>query len=463
MYDALNLCQLSIPPRSVLYQLPPIGIGTSGVESLTSYINRLAAAHCLTPGNVIVKIVAPQINTGLVRQITSRGLNTLFNRSHTLNGTGELAHHFAQALETLTLRNDLRSLTFLNWSDVLLTRGFMRGHKAWCSKCYHEWQLLGKDTYDPLLWSIASVNVCHIHQEVLQDTCPHCHQNNLPMLTWQSRNAYCSSCFSLLSSNDFIPNSKSSNVNPRSPDRWDLMVTHNLGDLVCLTSSSHHLSKSQVHQKLIIAINKTTDGNVAAFAKLLNLPKNTVWGWYHNKSFPPIDALLKIVDLLNISLLDFLLKDLNTINLDICGRAGITKKHRSKRKSPRKFNTPLVQETLLYMLKQPDDLVLSIQEISAKLGYDRRLLTRHFPDLCRAIVDKRTQFKKLSHLNEIEDCCREVKKVTLAIAARGEYPSEALVSQSISKPSFLRYQKVRSAFKEAQVDAVQKTSFNIYD
>ena len=131
MSDALTVCQQhSIPPRSVLYQLLPIGIGTPGVESLTSDINRLAEAHCLTPGTLIVEMIAPQINRGFVQQITSRGLNTLFNRAHTLNGTGEVADQFMQALESLTLRNDLRYLTLLNWSDVVLTRGFMRLNPA---------------------------------------------------------------------------------------------------------------------------------------------------------------------------------------------------------------------------------------------------------------------------------------------------------------------------------------------
>ncbi len=451
MSDALTVCQQhSIPPRSVLYQLPPIGIGTPGVESLTSYINRLAEAHCLTPGTLIVEMIAPQINRGFVQQITSRGLNTLFNRAHTLNGTGEVADQFMQALESLTLRNDLRYLTLLNWSDVLLTRGFMRVHKAWCAQCYHEWQISGRDIYNPLLWSIASVKICHVHQEALQNTCPHCHQDNLPLLTWQSRNAYCSSCSQLLIPGAFSLPKKSSYINSSNFDRWNLLVTDNLGDLVGCDSCSFYPSKSQVHQKILTAINKIASGNIAAFAKLINTPKNTVWGWSQNKSFPPIDSLLKIIDILNVSLLDFLTDDKIALDLEVICKVAAPVKFREKRKAPRKFNSLLVQETLLDMLDEPEDSVLSIKEISKKLGYDRRLLTRHFPELCREIVVKRSQFNKRSHLKRIEDCCHEVKKVTLLLAERGEYPSEALVSQSISKPSFLRYEQVRATFEEAQ-------------
>src|SRR5688572_20379032 len=38
-----------ISPRSKLYRLEPIGVGTPYVESLSSYFRRLADAHCVSP------------------------------------------------------------------------------------------------------------------------------------------------------------------------------------------------------------------------------------------------------------------------------------------------------------------------------------------------------------------------------------------------------------------------------
>ena len=38
----------SVPPT-----LPPIGLGTGYVEGLTSYICRLAEAHCVSPTNLL--------------------------------------------------------------------------------------------------------------------------------------------------------------------------------------------------------------------------------------------------------------------------------------------------------------------------------------------------------------------------------------------------------------------------
>jgi TniQ len=48
-YEAWDLKKVSIPSRSRLYPLEPVGIGTPVVESLTGYVSRLAEAHCVTP------------------------------------------------------------------------------------------------------------------------------------------------------------------------------------------------------------------------------------------------------------------------------------------------------------------------------------------------------------------------------------------------------------------------------
>jgi hypothetical protein len=44
-YGNWDVSPVPLPPRSRLYHLSPIGVGTSEVESLTGYLVRLAAAH----------------------------------------------------------------------------------------------------------------------------------------------------------------------------------------------------------------------------------------------------------------------------------------------------------------------------------------------------------------------------------------------------------------------------------
>lgn len=51
---------------------------------------------------------------------------------------------------------------------------------------------------------------------------------------------------------------------------------------------------------------------------------------------------------------------------------------------------------------------------------------------------------------KIEECCQEVRQAVCALIQKGEYPSEARVSQLISQPGYFRYKKVRMALKEAK-------------
>jgi TniQ len=54
--------QVVWPAHSRLYHLEPIGIGTPSVESLTSYIARLAAAHSVHPRNLLLCELASYLN-----------------------------------------------------------------------------------------------------------------------------------------------------------------------------------------------------------------------------------------------------------------------------------------------------------------------------------------------------------------------------------------------------------------
>lgn len=45
LLDFWDLTLPPIPPRSRLFCLPPVGIGTAAVESLTGYVARLAMTH----------------------------------------------------------------------------------------------------------------------------------------------------------------------------------------------------------------------------------------------------------------------------------------------------------------------------------------------------------------------------------------------------------------------------------
>src|SRR3984893_16385779 len=185
-----------LPKRSVLYAPAPVGVGTAMGEGLTSYLARLAAAHCVYPGILLREMILPMLEEA---ETQGNGLeqHPLWRRdgsgSHLINVTGSRARAALRVLETLTMRTDLGDLSLAVLTDVLSLRGLTRSKLAWCPLCYEEWQANEQIVYDPLLWKFREISLCIRHGVRLQIACLNC-ARSLPHLAWRSRPGYCPFC-----------------------------------------------------------------------------------------------------------------------------------------------------------------------------------------------------------------------------------------------------------------------------
>jgi hypothetical protein len=79
--------------RRYLYALPPIGVGTAVVESLSGYIARLAAAHAVETGVLVNRELLPRVpyTKGVLAGHTPSKLPiySFYIDAHTLNGIGD--------------------------------------------------------------------------------------------------------------------------------------------------------------------------------------------------------------------------------------------------------------------------------------------------------------------------------------------------------------------------------------
>jgi TniQ len=126
-------------------------------------------------------------------------LHQVSGSTEVLNGTGQMASDFVQIFNHLTLRQDLRHLTLLQWSNVLPAKGLLRRFHAWCPVCYEEWRAKGQIIYEPLLWTLSMVSFCPEHHRRLLFQCLHC-RRQIPFLAWHSRPGYCPRCHQWLGS-----------------------------------------------------------------------------------------------------------------------------------------------------------------------------------------------------------------------------------------------------------------------
>lgn len=203
-----------VPPRSILYSIPPIGIGTGDVEGLTSYICRLAEAHCVSPTNLLRYQIEPATGNGRVKAAKSVNL-----QSHP-SGDNRVAVRYVEALEYLTMQPNLSELTLSSWlmgkrpignilTSLFVDRpiSMLKTCREWCPDCLQEWQNSDREIYEPLLWSLSLVAICPHHDRWLERVCPHCAEIQ-PIFAAKTRVGRCSHCYAWLGSGSKDPDRK---------------------------------------------------------------------------------------------------------------------------------------------------------------------------------------------------------------------------------------------------------------
>ena len=253
----------TLPKRSHLYHLQPIGVGSAYVESLTGYIARLAEAHSVATGALLSLELRSRVLPGSGTPSTEqkRPLNSSFiYDAHILNGLGECPRQWAHVLESLTGRVSLHCLTMLNWGQVISNCDLLRRVRAWCPHCYDSWRSANQRIYEPLLWNICAVTVCSIHGRPLERCCPQCKRES-PLLTSKARPGYCYRCRRWLGAP----------VHPEAAaydDPAELNLTNAVGELRPATPRSRVHPLARISKRISrCCIENFADGNQSAFSR----------------------------------------------------------------------------------------------------------------------------------------------------------------------------------------------------
>jgi len=505
-YEIWNLEKPSIPPPSHLYHLEPIGMGTPNVESLTSYVARLAEAHCVLPVKLVMNEIALLVRPNFVLSSRNASLGKLYGQDiSALNGTGTFTTNLVLALEALTLRNDLRFLTMLTWAEVISRTGLLRRSRAWCPTCYYEWRYTDKVIYEPLLWSLDVVKICPHHHQRLLENCPHC-QKQLSTLAGSSRPGYCSKCVKWLGS---FPKAQvdASLVLSENNFTSQLYVVESMGELIATAPSL--LSPPNRERIALVTsayINHMTKGNLSAFSSLVGISDDLVGSWRKGKVIPTIEKLLLLTHCLETLPLNFLTEEISAIEyqFDIASlpskRQPQPKKHR-KRVEPGRIHQGLLEA----LEKSPP---LSLSEVARRLGYYIKPMRDHFPDLCervkvryanyqeayrlekikslleaaleqypppsmaeflrcngykgvttfyklfpklcQKISERRTDYLKACNLENLKQIRQEIRQVAYSLQAQGIRPNHKNVSAHLTKPGAMWSEDAQAALREVR-------------
>ena len=371
VFEAWDLAIEPVAARSRLYALPPIGLGTPFVESLSGYFVRLAEAHAVWASSLASKEISGLIDPS--------GIN-LGNVSYAINGVGDSAKRWVQALETMTLRSDIRYLTLLPFEQLFPKPFLFRRVRAWCPACYELMASRGEPIYEQLLWCLKLVEVCPRHHGFFTTNCPHCLRSQRP-LSGASRPGFCSRCGLWLGDERTRPAPPLSNAEPTDYQLW---LADAIGDLLANAAriQPEHL-RDRVRGALVAYADAFTEGNRTAVADIAGCQRGALYSWFNGDQMPRIDALLRMWYRLGIPVACLLDDGHPGLSAGVQVKSS-TEIRTARAVAPKRSREQICAALEAALHEQPAP---SLNEVARRLGYSTASRLREADrNLCRRIV-----------------------------------------------------------------------------
>lgn len=371
LYDGWEVPRPEVNGRSYLFHLPPIGIGTAAVESLTGYVSRLAAAHAVETGVLVNRELLPRIpytkgaRTGRVPTKLPR--YSFYLDAHTLNGLTDRPRLWVSLLEELTCIERLHLLTALPWANTLSCVHLLRVNRAWCPYCYGSETSSAQTLYERLLWAFQIVTVCPNHRRPLHSSCPSCDRTQY-VFSSKSRPGYCSRCQCWLG--------REHDANTVDGDLAEqIRVAEMVGELLAASPILSAGFGTDLFRENVRSYVHDAGGILRFRAAFQN---RHVRGWIRRAEVPRIDSVVALSLNQNVSLVRVLTEPIRGRNTD----------HRPDSHIHHRVLHSVVEEALQTTLQAA--IPPPLQEIANQLQYRTvASLKKRFPVLCDEIVSRR--------------------------------------------------------------------------
>ena len=280
-----------------LYGRAPIGRGTSGVESLLSFLSRLCVRRSALLVDIVDEVLRPHAPSGFF--VSRSGLSSFVNSmALRFDSHGEFASVMVAAMEAATMRTGLRSMTLLPWSGVFderqknsspLTVG---KHRHWCAACFATWAEQGAALREPLLWRLRAVTRCPEHGTPLRHSCLRCGARQGPVAL-RVPIATCRRCGQLLyeDSDRDVPALDSLEIDERWAHSRSLTAARML-EAAQSRSPSREGFAPLLRFALGVARERGLTKRQLAFSLGLSAP--TFYDWCEQRSFPSLAASVDV-------------------------------------------------------------------------------------------------------------------------------------------------------------------------
>jgi transcriptional regulator with XRE-family HTH domain len=421
---------------SVLYPIPPIGVGEGHVESLTSYIIRLAEAHCVRTGDLFSNILFPYLN----KSYMLKGGYRFYTSAHLINGVTGIAYEFIEMLTNFTGIKFIDELTLIRFKNVLPTRGLLRSNKAWCPYCIDEMGNESSVVFEPLAWSLQAITVCLKHLVPIEDNCPSC-GNKFLSLDGRSISGHCPKCNGWLGK-------PSTSCGARSVEDWEIYKAKLIHEL--FASGMEFNNKKNVAWTLSRLVATYTDGNVSEFAKLLGVPKTTLWGWYGGKNLPTLEDVLRICNKCDVNLISFY-----SGNRGLNNHGFVLAAKRINKQDVCLTSKPIqkIGKSLKRLLMNRESMCMNVTHIARKLRCNKKTLYKYYKTLCKYQTRMNRYYQTASKGIRLTKLNAEICRAFTDLVGQGQTPTVSMIEKQLNRPNALREEPIKDFYERLRMNA----------
>lgn len=401
---------------SRLRALKPIEIDRCTRERLWSYLVRLAEAHGLLVGDLIKGIIWPESGWADGKKRKLRG----FEEFGHIDGAGRVAQEWVEVLQRLTGRKDLSRLTLLGASRVARFDGLLRNHGARCIECIREAVESRRPCYEQLSWAFTNSILCLKHSVLLVDHCQVCESDNLAIVRRDARICCCGSCGKWMGGPEFQSESET------TTSRYNVAISEGVRDLLAILDDPKLQAVSGV-AVLEYAAKIGFDGNFAAMARSIDMPKSTLSVILSQGTKPKFDTLLAVSMASGVPLKPLLLGSLTGRRLNVARFKKPVEVPTVLRERRPQLDIKAAQSELRAALRR--DRAMSLAAVAGRLNVSPRVLSEHCRELCDEVV---ARYARHVHARSQARIAKNQKRLFAAFSTcvlAGEFPTVRRLSE----------------------------------
>lgn len=416
--------------KAVFPGIAPITKQISGVESLASYIGRIAFGYGITTGDIVNSFIAPFLQKKYLLNIAANGGTRFYENSSMILNSGKAAADFGLAVSLISGQQQLEKLTLRPYHEIFAFRGIIYARRRWCPACYNEWLRQSEPIRDSLMWAMQPVMVCADHGVNLQCLCPACGRASY-QLERNFRPGFCPHCGVWLGLKIVRPEL----VTPSEEDMW---LAHQVRQIL----SQKEPRKSIVSNFLAACLRQC--GSLKQASKKSGTPISTISGWVNLGRLPPLSSLLKISWSLRLPILGHAYLEEAPVHI---------RNEKVDEKPGRISGMFLLKDEVAAEWEQKALAAItnrypppSLRQVARELNTSPRLLRSYTPDLCRMISAAYCRYIALLKHKRHEEMSEKLRITFKRVALASAYPGRRILEKVTGRPALLRENAIKGVW-----------------